>query len=684
MAADHLSRLENPNVGELTKTEIADEFPDEHLMILKAKLNDDEPCYADYVNYIVKKVVPSKWMPEKRKRFFSQVRNYFWDEPYAFRLCLDNVMRRCVAGDEIFKILAHCHSGPTRGHHSASVTRRKVYELGFFWPDIFNDAKDYVMKCDACQKSENISSRSEMPQNNIQVCDVFDVWGLDLMGPFPDSRGRMGVIPKFIRFYTVMVIGVVLLYIPNHIGADPSTPIIDKLVTLHYMLGSPQYYRQYISDVAYYLGHMYRPLTSIMLTPFRSRWMPCSYTYSEQVVKDDRTGAVASVVILHITIYNWLEPSISRNLVRFEKAVAPVDADEIISHMEKISDVIGFNDAFKTRLAVYKFEGDLRLLGGEAYKHVPKEEMRWSSLLWVSYSKSCTFSAFPSSMRQERLKGSDHSIRQRASKIILSTCKAFTLRLAGFLGQLLALQKPGEELSLGSHNQSLTDVHVYTFTECCSGIRCLDAIKVKEVSNPPNLPTLVPSSPWLPSKRLYSTQLATQVDVVTPRRVVVVLRWIRSHDASSRVFALTQDQAAIRSADCFRISDVFPEELLGIPPIRDVEFNIELIPGAESGFHQKDRKPKQMTKTEHRNGKLQESKPKSKNAQSKSLTEESAVKPEPELKNTIECNLNPSDGPGKPNSISMKTVKTKWALNHLQQPICVQLTKTVKTLKAQS
>ncbi|GJV62412.1 hypothetical protein Tco_1468512 [Tanacetum coccineum] len=76
--------------------------------------------------------------------------------------------------------------------------------------------------------------------------------------------------------------------------------------------------------------------------------------------------------------------------------------------------------------------------------------------------------------------------------------------------------------------------------------------------------------------------------------------------------------------------------------------------------------------------------PKSKNAKVRVNTEESAVKPEPELKNTIECNLNPSDGPGKPNSISMKTVKTKWALNQLQQPICVQLTKTVKTLKAQS
>ncbi|GKB09422.1 ribonuclease H-like domain-containing protein [Tanacetum coccineum] len=50
--------------------------------------------------------------------------------------------------------------------------------------------------------------------------------------------------------------------------------------------------------------------------------------------------------------------------------------------------------------------------------------------------------------------------------------------------------------------------------------------------------------------------------------------------------------------------------------------------------------------------------PKSKNVKVRVNTEESAVKPEPKLKNTIGCNLNPSDGPGKPNSITMKTVKT--------------------------
>ncbi|GJY32260.1 reverse transcriptase domain-containing protein [Tanacetum coccineum] len=29
-----------------------------------------------------------------------------------------------------------------------------------------------------------------MPQNSIQVCEIFDVWGIDFMGPFPSSRGN--------------------------------------------------------------------------------------------------------------------------------------------------------------------------------------------------------------------------------------------------------------------------------------------------------------------------------------------------------------------------------------------------------------------------------------------------------------------------------------------------------------
>ncbi|GJT53966.1 reverse transcriptase domain-containing protein [Tanacetum coccineum] len=78
-------------------------------------------------------------------------------------------MRRCVAGSETLEILAHCHSGPIGGHHSANITAKKVYESGFYWPSVFKDANEYIRRCDACQRSGNISSKNVMPQKNIQV-----------------------------------------------------------------------------------------------------------------------------------------------------------------------------------------------------------------------------------------------------------------------------------------------------------------------------------------------------------------------------------------------------------------------------------------------------------------------------------------------------------------------------------
>nr|GFB15498.1 hypothetical protein [Tanacetum cinerariifolium] len=68
-----------------------------------------------------------------------------------------------------------------------------------------------------------------------------------------------------------------------------------------------------------------------------------------------------------VTIYTWLKRFNKQQPCSFEKAKAHVDAKNWISHMEKIFDVMGCEDAFKTRLAVYKFEGDA-LAWWKAYK----------------------------------------------------------------------------------------------------------------------------------------------------------------------------------------------------------------------------------------------------------------------------------------------------------------------------
>ncbi|GJY59794.1 reverse transcriptase domain-containing protein [Tanacetum coccineum] len=140
LAADHLSKLENPDLETLNEEAIRDSFPDEYLMAVLVKEMAEDPWYADYANFL--------------------------------------------------EILEHYHTGPTGGHYRANITARKIFESGFYWPTIFKDAARYIRNCDACQRAGNISSHNQIPLTNIIVSEVFDIWGIDFMGPFPSSRNN--------------------------------------------------------------------------------------------------------------------------------------------------------------------------------------------------------------------------------------------------------------------------------------------------------------------------------------------------------------------------------------------------------------------------------------------------------------------------------------------------------------
>ncbi|GKE55058.1 reverse transcriptase domain-containing protein [Tanacetum coccineum] len=98
------------------------------------------------------------------------------------------MIRRCVHGLETRKILDECHHGPTGGHYGPSITAKKVFDVGFYWPTIFKEAQTLVQNYDAYQRSGSILRRDEIPLNIIQVSEIFDIWGIDFMGPFPKSH----------------------------------------------------------------------------------------------------------------------------------------------------------------------------------------------------------------------------------------------------------------------------------------------------------------------------------------------------------------------------------------------------------------------------------------------------------------------------------------------------------------
>ncbi|RVW21445.1 Pro-Pol polyprotein [Vitis vinifera] len=153
VVADHLSRLVIAHNSH--PLPINDDFPEESLMFLVKT-----PWYAHIANYLVTGEIPNQ------------------------------IIRKCVPEDEQQGILSHCHENACGGHFASQKTAMKVLQSGFTWPSLFKDAHIMCRNCDRCQRLGKLTKRNQMPMNPILIVEIFDVWGIDFMGPFPMSFGN--------------------------------------------------------------------------------------------------------------------------------------------------------------------------------------------------------------------------------------------------------------------------------------------------------------------------------------------------------------------------------------------------------------------------------------------------------------------------------------------------------------
>ncbi|GJS88359.1 reverse transcriptase domain-containing protein [Tanacetum coccineum] len=122
---DHSTlKLENPYKGDLVEMEMNDNFPHKSLNMIALNDENEPSWFADIVNYLVGNALIKGMPSQQKKNFFKDIRHYFWDDPYLFRICADRKIRRCVDGKEAMDILEACHHGPTGGRHGSNVKEK--------------------------------------------------------------------------------------------------------------------------------------------------------------------------------------------------------------------------------------------------------------------------------------------------------------------------------------------------------------------------------------------------------------------------------------------------------------------------------------------------------------------------------------------------------------------------------
>nr|GEU79566.1 reverse transcriptase domain-containing protein [Tanacetum cinerariifolium] len=82
LAADHLSRLENPHRDVFENKDINENFPLETLGKISS---ESTPWFADFANFHAGNFIVKGMSSQQKKKFFKDVKHYFWDDPYLFR-----------------------------------------------------------------------------------------------------------------------------------------------------------------------------------------------------------------------------------------------------------------------------------------------------------------------------------------------------------------------------------------------------------------------------------------------------------------------------------------------------------------------------------------------------------------------------------------------------------------------
>nr|GEW80332.1 reverse transcriptase domain-containing protein [Tanacetum cinerariifolium] len=127
-----------------------------------------------------------------------------WDLPFELMCNASDFAIGAVLGqrhEKHFRPIHYASKIMTEAESHYTMTEKEMLAMGNFLL-----AKEQILqRCEAlllgrpllvqnlCGSSHpvgKISQRDEMLQNSIQVCKIFDVWGVDFIGSFPSSRGN--------------------------------------------------------------------------------------------------------------------------------------------------------------------------------------------------------------------------------------------------------------------------------------------------------------------------------------------------------------------------------------------------------------------------------------------------------------------------------------------------------------
>ncbi|XP_058774357.1 uncharacterized protein LOC131648633 [Vicia villosa] len=161
----------------------------------------DASCWMTPVyNYLTSDLLPAD--PKEASTIRRRACSYVLIENCLYRRGFSIPLLKCIDEGTILHILQEIHEGINSQHLGGRSLARKALRVGYYWPTMQDDSKEYVKKCDKFQHFRDMHLAPPNELKSLSSPWPFAWWGMDLLGPFVTGSNQNKYIIVAVDYFT--------------------------------------------------------------------------------------------------------------------------------------------------------------------------------------------------------------------------------------------------------------------------------------------------------------------------------------------------------------------------------------------------------------------------------------------------------------------------------------------------
>ena len=151
-------------------------------------INNEPPSWMDLIiMYLQHEELPKN--KNKARNLWIRAARYALIGNHLYCKSFIGPYMRCLSPEDARRLLEEIHEGICRNHSGGRSLAHKALTAGYYWPYMMTKAREYVKRCDKCQRFALLKHQPAEHLNFVVSSWPFTKWGLDIIGELPLSPG---------------------------------------------------------------------------------------------------------------------------------------------------------------------------------------------------------------------------------------------------------------------------------------------------------------------------------------------------------------------------------------------------------------------------------------------------------------------------------------------------------------